>query len=71
MLTRNLRQGITGIGIRWRDSRNSPALVHYYLIGDDAEDSLRLSIFEAPEAQWEQAWWRHGAVMMERALYWK
>ena len=65
-----LEQGITGIGIRWRDPRNSPALVHYYLISDDAEDSLRLSIFEAPEAQWEQAW-KHGAVMLDRAQFWK
>lgn len=59
-----------GAGIRYRDKGAPDLLVHYYLLADDAEDSLRFMIFEAPESEWEAAW-KHGELMLTRGQLWK
>lgn len=67
----DLADGIRGMGIRYLDVDAEPAaIVHYYIIADETDDSLRVSIFEAPEESWNEAW-QHGEVMLRDAQLWR
>jgi len=66
-----IAEGITGFGLRYRDLAKTPTvLIHYFLIADENEDSLRIIIFEAPESNWDEAW-KHGELMLSKGQLWK
>ena len=41
------------------------AIVHYFLIADDAQDKLYLFMFESPEKQWSNSWMT-GEVILKK-----
>lgn len=47
--------GMTSLGLRIKD-RSHDTVIHYYLVADDADDTLHLFIFESPAADWDAAW---------------
>jgi hypothetical protein len=65
-----LATGITGMGIRFRMKKDEVVLVHYYLVANEIESSLRIMVFEAPEKEWEAAW-KHGELMISKTVLWK
>jgi hypothetical protein len=61
--------GISGHGLRVRNFGANTILVQYYLIADDQADLFWMLVFEAPEAEWEQAW-VHGERML-KGVFWR
>ena len=60
---------VKGAGIRFRDAKPPPALIHYYFIANEQTDTLHFIIFEAPEAEWAAAW-KLGEVMLTNVVVW-
>ena len=58
------------IGLRIRDDRIGETL-HYYLIANDADDSLHLFLFEAPSSEWDSAWKTGGPMLRDLRVYFK
>jgi hypothetical protein len=53
------QDGMPGIGAAYVDSSASPPVVIYtFLLADDARDTLRLFILEAPQEDWAAVWAR-------------
>lgn len=47
--------GMMSFGLRLKNSRLD-RIIHYYLVANDAGDTLHILMFEAPIAEWESAW---------------
>ncbi len=47
--------GMVSIGLRIRNKRLGK-VIHYYLVANDAGDTLHIFMYEAPAEEWEAAW---------------
>ena len=62
---KELGSNVFGAGIRIRTDSKPTTIVHYFLVADENEDSLRIMFFEAPESEWEESW-KLGELMLSR-----
>lgn len=51
----NPANGMTSIGLRIKN-QHLAKVIHYYLVANDADDSLRIFMFESPTENWDAAW---------------
>ena len=51
----NQSNGMNNFGIRIKN-QNLNIVIHYYLVANDAEDTLRIFMFESPIKDWDAAW---------------
>ena len=51
----NPGKGMTSIGLRVKN-KNLGKTIHYYLVANDAGDTLHIFTFESPTEEWESAW---------------
>lgn len=52
----DIAPGIAGYTLRCKSGSGPPKIMHYFILADDSADTLRLIIFEAPFAKWDEAW---------------
>ena len=51
----NVANGVTSIGLRVKNQKID-RIIHYFVVADETNDTVRIIMFESPIKDWDSAW---------------